>query len=608
MSKRKLTIALAHIALPVGMLAGGCQGEVSTPFSPTPQDGVTPVADAPSGVLPIPGEQTTEGTAPGDPSSAPSNPANPVAEGNADPPPTQPPTEPAPVNHPVLGTCEADFQPGNIPSQLLSRSQLANTLRSLFGSSEFNEASLPADTSTGGFVTAESQVTSEDYVRQLQASVEQLANNADSMDDPALQACIDLSQQDQASCAQPWLEAKLRQGFRRPASEADLESYGEFFSTQVERWGLQLGVSQVLQAIAADPQLLYRLESTTGPADENGLAPIDDHALASRLSYFITGGPPDAELSALADSRALTTEPSRVVEEARRLVGSSAGSGVFDRFLRTWIGVNLSTISKSDNLLAGSSQDQFIEAWDKSLSALISRVLVDGSGTIQELLTTPDLNLPEELTAVYGDLGPRAGLLTHPALLAQFAHETSSPVLRGVFVRDHLLCSPAPPPPPGIDLKLPEAADTNTTREQYAQIEEQGACAGCHNLIHSIGFAFEQYDALGRYRTEENGFPVDASGSFVGFSDPALTGTFTGVQELASAIAGSEQLNSCLTRSLYESAIGRELDSLDRCELQRLSSEFTESAGMNGSLSELAVAIAGSARFRKTVVASQGGQ
>ena len=606
MPNRKLIIAASRIALPIGMIAVGCQGETSNPTAQPPV-GITPpvVAGMPS-TSDLPAGDTVEVMAPGAP-------ANVVVDGaispaSAQPQTAQPQTGLPSVTHPVLGTCEADFQPGKVPSQLLSRSQLARTLGALFDRSDFNEASLPADTSTGGFVTAESQVTSESYVTQLQASIEQLANSADGMNDSTLQACTDVAQQDQASCAQPWLASKLRQGFRRPATDEDLQSYGEFFSSQVERWGLEVGVSQVLQAIAADPRLLYRLELTTGVADANGLVAIDDHSLASRLSYFITGGPPDAALSALADSKALTTEPGRVAEEARRLIGSSAGGGVFDRFLRTWTGIKFSTISKSDALRAGKSQEELIEAWDKSLSSLISRVLEDGSGTIQELLTTPDLSLPDEIADVYGDLGPRAGLLTHPGLLAQFAHETTSPVLRGVFVRDHLLCSPAPPPPPGIDLKLPEAEGTNTTREQYAQIEEQGACAGCHNLIHSIGFAFEEYDSLGRYRTEENGFPVDASGQFVGFSDPALTGNFTGVQELATAIADSEQLRSCLARGLYESAIGRELDSLDRCELQRLSAEFTDSAGMNGQLHELAVAIAGSARFGKTVLATQGGQ
>lgn len=583
----------------VGLLAAACQGQVSEQ-APHP-GGVSPQQGA-AGVPPVSGGPAeSPGTAPPGTDAMPNLPGEP-------PIPAIPPVTPT-ASDPVLGACDGSYRPHAIPSQLLGREQLAETLAALFEANDLSANMLPADTSAGEFVVAESQITSESYVRQLQASVEQLARDHAATQLTAIETCAALSGSELSACVEPWLSTKLRQAFRRPPSADELSSYSGFLAEQNVNWGFEQAVSQVLQAMASDPRLLYRIETTAGVGDENGLAPVDAHSLAARLSYFVTGGPPDAELSALADSGALALDPQLLAQQAQRLVDAEGGD-LFDTFLRRWLGVDFSNVTKSDALRAGNSQAALTQAWNDSFSTLVRETLLSGSGTIAELLTTTDLSLPPELTELYGDLGPRSGILTHPGLLAQFAHDHSSPVLRGVFVREHLLCAAIPPPPPDVELEVPEATDTNTTRERYELIEEQAACAGCHQLIHSFGFAFEEYDALGRYRTQEDGFPIDASGSFFGFNDPSLTGEFTGVKAMGEAIAGSQQLASCVSKSLYESAIGRHLDSLDRCELQQLSLAFHNPNLMGGKLSELVVAIATSPRFKNAVVetVAQGGQ
>src|SRR6185295_2197105 len=141
----------------------------------------------------------------------------------------------------------------------------------------------------------------------------------------------------------------------------------------------------------------------------------------------------------------------------------------------------------------------------------------------------------------------RAGLLTQPALLAKLAHPNqTSPIRRGIFVREKLLCQTLPPPPANIRIVPPDPDPNATTRERFGQHTANEFCRNCHKLIDPVGFGFEAYDQLGRFRTTENNRPVDSSGELVGSGESAIDGPFASAPELARRLASSQTVRTCL--------------------------------------------------------------
>jgi hypothetical protein len=226
---------------------------------------------------------------------------------------------------------------------------------------------------------------------------------------------------------------------------------------------------------------------------------------------------------------------------------------------------------------------------------------------LSTLLTAPIGFVTAPLAALYGvtvPVGPtlqrvtfdpaeRSGLLTQAAFLATHAlPNQSSPVTRGKFVRELLMCQPAAPPPPDINVTPPEVDPTKSTRERFAQHTASPACSGCHALMDPIGFGLESYDAIGRYRALEGNKPVDASGEIVGSLD--LDGKFTGARELAEKLAASQQVHDCVVTQWYRYAFGRFDGPGDTCSLAELRQSFTASGG---DLRELLVTLAQTESF-----------
>jgi hypothetical protein len=190
----------------------------------------------------------------------------------------------------------------------------------------------------------------------------------------------------------------------------------------------------------------------------------------------------------------------------------------------------------------------------------------------------------------------RSGLLTQPALLALLAHsDQSAPVLRGVFVRERLMCIEIVPPPPGVNAVPPPVDPGATTRERFAQHTADPVCAQCHKLIDGLGFGLERYDQFGRYRAEEHGLPVDESGEVVGTDDAELDGPYVGARELSLRLAASERVRDCLADNFYRFAMGRVETDADLCSMDQVKTRFAESGG---SFTELFVAVTLSDAFR----------
>jgi hypothetical protein len=192
----------------------------------------------------------------------------------------------------------------------------------------------------------------------------------------------------------------------------------------------------------------------------------------------------------------------------------------------------------------------------------------------------------EAFTRVALDPAQRAGVLTQGAILATHASaKETSPVSRGVFVRERLLCSPPPPPPANVETVLPEPDGKASVRERLAKHRSDPACAGCHKLIDPIGFGFEAYDAVGLWRGKAGAPAIDVSGEVFGTND--ADGVFEGVPALAMRLGASGQVSSCVVETFARYAYGRSLTD-DDCSLATVRARL---GAARGRLSELLVAL-----------------
>jgi hypothetical protein len=355
------------------------------------------------------------------------------------------------------------------------------------------------------------------------------------------------------------------------------------------------------------PSFLYHLEPTL-PAAGEAVAPLDDWEVASRLSYFLWHTMPDEELFAAAAAGELTATTG-LMAQAERMLDDPRAADAIGSFHVQWVGVSELELEDKDLDLFPSFTPALRTAMLAETRAFADHVIRRGDGTLDTLLTASYSLLQGPLFEVYGvtappghdplepiDLPPgqRAGLLTLPSVLSAHAHANqTSPVHRGVMVRENLMCQDLPPPPPDVDNAPPDPDPNATTRERFAEHTADPACSACHRLIDGIGFGFEHYDAIGRYIDQESGKPIDATGQILGSDD--IDGPFDGVPELAAKLASSAQVRECAALQWLRFSLGRQERDADECSTQAAIAAF-EDSGFN--IRQLLLAIVGTDAFR----------
>jgi hypothetical protein len=423
-----------------------------------------------------------------------------------------------------------------------------------------------------------------------------------------------------------WLGEFGLKVFRRPLNDDELQFYWQIYDWEVQlRNDSVLGIELVLTAMLQSPHFLYRPEF--GVASADGVAgleprPLSSWEMASRLSYFFWNTMPDIGLFEAAAADELRT-PEQIEAQARRLLGAERARLAFRTFHTEWL--NLSEVlgvrhnGKDETLFPDYTDAVPPELLEETLSFL-DYAIFEQEASLAELLTANYTRLNQHSAAFYGlDDGPStdafetvelapdrsAGFLTQAGLL--MAHSTtqlSSPIHRGLFVRTNLLCQPPPAPPP--DVPPPPTIDrTKTTREQYAAHSDNVVCAGCHQLMDPIGLAFENFDAMGRYRETEWGQEIDARGELFQIAkngDWYVEAEFEGAPELGAVLANSQQVKECVARQWFRFALGRGETEADACSLHSIDQHF---AGADYDVRELLVAIAQTPAFRFTNGVSQ---
>lgn len=418
-------------------------------------------------------------------------------------------------------------------------------------------------------------------------------------------------------CANDFLLRFTKKAFRRPVEASDIGDLVKLYTDlRIDPTTDFAGaMTLVIEAILQSPELVYRVETGTPRPGDATTVDLGPYEIASRLSYLLWNTMPDDALFAAAASLALAT-PEGIEKEARRLLADPRARPAVLGFHRAWLRFSkmddlskdaalFPTFTASTAAALRDSADRYVE-WVFFEDGKLDTLLTDSHAWVNDELA-PIYGVPapqsSELTRVSVDPEQRSGILTHAGLMAGFAHQTAdSPVLRGVWVLDRLLCSEPPPPPKGVNTTLP-APSTNepmTTRDRFATQHEQGSCAGCHHIIDGIGFGFEAYDAIGAYRTKENGLPVDSSGWFSpGQGD--LSGTFEGAVDLGKKLAASTTVHTCVTASWMRYALGVDHTGISESGVKPVVEAF-EASGLD--MRELVVALTKSDAFRTRPVAA----
>jgi hypothetical protein len=431
------------------------------------------------------------------------------------------------TGEPLPLTCDVT-QPGPAPLRLLTRFQYDNAVRDLLGDTTRPSLGFPPENEVDGYRTnASANLANPLLVESYLTAAEAIAARAAER----VTEIAPCDGGDPVACGHAFVTSFGSRAFRRPLSDAEQLPLWMLFDSG-NTVGYARGIELSIQAILQSPQFLYRVDGLRAPTPETGAIALGGHELAGRLAFTLWGSVPDADLLAAASEGRLTTAAD-VEREARRLLDDPRAQDIVRDFSEQWLGLTRLDGAVRD----GAEVDPLVLS--ASLRGSLLHFLDDSyfgaDATFERLFTSPDVWVDATLAPLYGGTAPAAdfeaqampdprfGLLTQPGLLALLSHsDQTAPVIRGAFVRERILCDAVPPPPPNVNAIAPDPDPNATTRERFRQHTEQAVCYSCHQLIDGIGFGFERYDQLGRYRAVENGLDVDESGEVVALPEEAL--------------------------------------------------------------------------------------
>ena len=443
----------------------------------------------------------------------------------------------------VESACGAAPEPGASPIRRLTGWEYENTVFDLLGDDSHPAAGFPQEGGSGFDNNADVSAVTRLMAQKYMLAAEDIASRAVG-DLQTLLPCDPAA--GERACVEQWVEGFGLRAWRRPLSTTERDALLALFDEARAVDDLPTSVGAVLQAFLQSPHFLYRVE--LGVPGEQGEAAValDDYEMASRLSYFLWGSMPDAELLDAAAAGELR-DPAVIEEHARRMLEDPKARRMVEHFHEQWLStIKLASIDKDPGLFPDWSPEIALRQADE-VAAFVEHVFFDADEpTLRTLLTAPHTYVDADLAEFYGLPAPQgtglqqvespaggpvlSGILTQGGILSAYSKANqTNPIARGIFVREHLLCQIPPPPPDDVELIPPEPDPNATTREIFEQHRDDPACNGCHSMFDPIGFGFENFDAVGRWRTTENDLPIDASGEL---SAADVAGPFDGAAEL----------------------------------------------------------------------------
>ena len=476
--------------------------------------------------------------------------------------------------------------PGQFIIRRLSKLEYGNTLHDLFGVDPHIADDLPDEVVGAGYTNSLSPLLMEQYLaianEVLKRAFAPVGAPPNALQERLFGATPG-SGADPKAAAREVARVLARKAYRRPPTDAELQVLSNVFGLATDKGkSYAEGLRLMLKAVLISPQFLF---ITPGGNVEpgNDIVVLDDYQLASRLSYFLWATMPDAELAGLADAGKLH-EPEVLAAQTRRLLNDPRSRALFDGFGAQWLGVDkLAGKTFDPAKFPQMNREMRVAMYDEA--RLFFESIVRENRSLMTFIDCDYAYLNGPLAAIYGlersvsgpemrkvQLGDanRGGVLTMPGVLAMssFPNRTS-PVNRGVWVLEQLLGEHIPPPPPNVPTleKQNKAKIANLTLRQRTELHRSDAmCANCHKILDPIGFGLENFDAIGRWRVQDDtGGAIDSSGELPGpkhFSSP---------KELKQILAArNDDVSRTLTGKLLSYALCRQLAGYDEIVIDQL--------------------------------------
>jgi hypothetical protein len=401
-------------------------------------------------------------------------------------------------------------------------------------------------------------------------------------------SCRPTAPEEERPCAERIVRNLATRAYRREVSDSDVQGLMFFYDEGAEARGFEGGIRTALQATLASPHFVFRMEQAPSGVEPGEIYEIRDADLASRLSFFLWGAPPDEELIRLASQGDLS-DGDELERQVRRMLEDPRAEALATRFAAQWLRLQDLDKIRPDALSYPYYDQTLADAMHRETELLFDHIRADDR-RITDLLTADYTFVNERLARHYGIpgvLGPdfqrvqypddrRRGVLGHGSILTLTSHANrTSPVLRGKWVMEVLLGSPPPPPPPNVPaLDETDAAEDGrflTVRERMEQHRANPACSSCHNVIDPIGLAFENFDVTGAWRARDGGNPVDTRAEL-------YDGTpIQGVDGLRSALLRRpEVFYRVFTENMMAYSLGRRVEYFDQPAVREITRAAAE--------------------------------
>ena len=390
-------------------------------------------------------------------------------------------------------------------------------------------------------------------------------------------SCEPISADEEPACARQILSSLARRAYRRAVTENDVQGLMEFYKQGQLEGGFETGIQFALERLLVSPDFLFRIEQDPRNAEPDSMYPVTDTELASRLSFFLWSSLPDDELLDLVE-RSELRDPGVLETQVKRMMSDSRSSGFIENFVGQWLYLrNLDGIYP-DPAAFPEFDENLREAFQRETELFIDDQ-IRSDRSLRELLSADYTYVNERLAEHYGipkiygnryrkvmlEGAERGGLFGHGSLMMVTSYPNrTSPVLRGKFVLENLLGGPPPEPPPNVPaLETSNDGKQLTMREAMAMHRENPACRVCHAAMDPIGFSLENYDAVGKWRTQFAGQAIDASGLLPDGN------TFDGPDGLRGLLLERpDDFVGTITEKLMRFALGRSLEYYDMPEVR----------------------------------------
>jgi len=496
---------------------------------------------------------------------------------------------------------QAAVTPGRAPLRRITKFEYNATVADLLGDTTRPALALNSELLGNGFGNdADAQPTSGTVVPDYAKIAEEIAVRA--TETPAalaaLNACAsNVSDQTQSACARSIIESLAPRAYRRPVETAEVDELVALSDSVYPVFGFSSAIAAVIEAILQSPEYLYRVEFGTPDSVNPQLKRPTGYEMATRLSYLFWQTMPDAELTAAAQTGALDTAEG-VRMQAERLLASPRARQTVRFFFDNLLPITSITDVSREVTEFPTFSPAIASLMQQETRTFLDYIVFDGPGTWPSAFEADFTFVNQPLAAFYGmpavtgetfqrvplDTTQRLGLLTQGAMMVGTTPSNhTNPVLRGGFIVNKLMChNISLPTDPAVLAQVapPDPYSGATGRDRFTQHSANPVCLGCHVLMDPVGFALENYDAVGLYRTTENDVVIDASGSVPGYEETGEGAVdISGPIDLARALAQNPEVQSCFSANWANFAYGRTLkeDSPeDVCTQESLASAFAQ--------------------------------